>query len=226
DDRFIETVIRNRYLFWGNSEGETASHISWNCSGLWAAASLLLAGCAVSSGLPAAAIPEPEIARAYIPLKGGSFLIQGDAAALAIAPGIAVTNGHNRNLVDPKAVIGEDRDYDLLFFRSGRTAVAGASQPRIGEAVQAFGQGKDGDLRRAQGVVDAIAEGPNATVPAYFTFIGNAGPGFSGGPVLDASGQLVGITFGYKNEGKKRLIYAYPMDRVRAELAAILKVSK
>ena len=39
------------------------------------------------------------------------------------------------------------------------------------------------------------------TAPAYFVFAGNAGPGFSGGPVLDGSGRLLGITFGYKRLG-------------------------
>ena len=38
---------------------------------------------------------------------------------------------------------------------------------------------------------------------AYFIFAGNAGPGFSGGPVVDGAGRLIGITFGYKDEGAK-----------------------
>ena len=46
-----------------------------------------------------------------------------------------------------------------------------------------------------------IDHAPGCTAPAYFTFAGNAGPGFSGGPVLDGSGRLIGITFGYKDEG-------------------------
>ena len=32
-----------------------------------------------------------------------------------------------------------------------------------------------------------------------------------------------GITFGYKDEGGERLIYAYGMDRVRAEFSALPK---
>lgn len=191
----------------------------------WPAAALLLAGCATSSGVPAASIPQAEIAAAYIPLHGG-FLVQGDGAAMAIAPGIAVTNGHNRNLVDPKAIIGEDRDYDLLFFRSAHSAATEAAEPRIGERVSAFGQGTDGDLRLAHGVVEKIEIRPGSAAPAYFIFAGNAGPGFSGGPVLDEAGRLVGITFGYKDEGKKRLIYAYSMGRVRLELSYLSKAAK
>ena len=38
--------------------------------------------------------------------------------------------------------------------------------------------------------------------------------------MLDSAGRLVGITFGYRDSGKERLIYAYDMERVRAELSA------
>ena len=37
---------------------------------------------------------------------------------------------------------------------------------------------------------------------------------------------LVGITFGYKDSGGVRLIYAYDMGRVRAELSSLQKVAK
>lgn len=145
---------------------------------------------------------------------------------MAIAPGIAVTNGHNRNLVDPKTVLGEVANYDLLFFRNDHAPVTVTAAPVVGEAVSAFGQGADSDLRLAHGVVQAIETCPGCTAPAYFTFAGNAGPGFSGGPVLDASGRLIGITFGYKDEGHSRLMYAYSMDRVKQELSAIRRGAK
>jgi len=186
----------------------------------------VLAGCTTSSGIPAADIPETDIAGAYIPLHRGNVLSHADGAAVAVAPGIAVTNGHNRNLVDPAAVIGEAKDYDLLFFRDDHTAATEASEPKVGEVVSAFGQGADGDLRLAHGVVKTIQLCAGCSAPAYFTFAGDAGPGFSGGQVLDGGGKLIGITFGYKDEGKLRLIYAYPMDRVRAELSVIRAEAK
>jgi hypothetical protein len=43
---------------------------------------------------------------------------------------------------------------------------------------------------------------------------------------LNASGALIGITFGYKNQGSERLIYAYPMSRVRSELSALAPEAK
>jgi hypothetical protein len=187
---------------------------------------IFLAGCASSSGVPAANIPEAQIAVAYIPLHRGNALSHADGAAVAIAPGVAVTNGHNRNMVAPDAVIGEARDYDLLFFRDTRAAAMNVAAPNVGEGVRAYGQGGDGDLRLAQGVVRAIQSCSGCSVPAYFTFAGNAGPGFSGGPVLDGSGRLIGIVFGYRDQGRERLIYAYPMSRVEAELSALPKATK
>ena len=58
---------------------------------------LAVAGCAASSGAPATAIAQPDIAAAYLPLHGRVHLglDSADGAAVVIAPGIAVTNAHN-----------------------------------------------------------------------------------------------------------------------------------
>ena len=186
---------------------------------------LLVYGCAGSSGLPATVIVQPEIAAAYLPLHARVHLgiDTVDGAAMVIAPGIAVTNAHNANLVEPKSVIGVRQDYDLLFFRTPRSAAPPTAAPVIGQSVTAYGQGGDRELRVAHGVVREIKQCPGCTASAYFVFAGNAGPGFSGGPVLDGAGRLVGITFGYKDEGRQRLIYAYDMSRVQAEFSALRK---
>jgi S1-C subfamily serine protease len=176
--------------------------------------------------MPASRISQPDIAAAYIPLHGGSALSHAEGAAFVIAPGIAVTNGHNRNLVPPERIIGQATDYDLLFFRDMRTAQVATTEPQLGGAVEAYGQGVDGDLRTAQGIVREIQTCSGCVAPAYFVFAGDAGPGFSGGPVLDPAGRLIGIIFGYKNQGPERLIYAYPIARVRAELSALAEPQK
>jgi len=173
----------------------------------------------------AAAIVQPEIAAAYLPLHARVHLgiDSADGAAVVIAPGIAVTNAHNANLVDARAVIGVRQDYDLLFFRTSKMTEPQTAVPLIGQSVVAYGQGGDRELRIAHGVVREIKQCPGCTAPAYFVFAGDAGPGFSGGPVLDGSGRLIGITFGYKDERRERLIYAYDMARVRAEFSALSK---
>ena len=140
---------------------------------------------------------------------------------MAIAPGIAVTNAHNANLLDPKSVIGIRQDYDLMFFRTAKLVAPLTAAPISGEAVTAYGQGGKGTLRVAHGTVHDIERCSGCPASNWFTFAGNAGPGFSGGPVLDGSGRLIGITFGYKDVGRQRLIYAYDMERVRTEFSAL-----
>ena len=178
----------------------------------------MVSGCAASSGVAATAIAQPEIAAAYLPLHGRVHLglDSADGAAVVIAPGIAVTNAHNANLLAPKSVIGVRQDYDLLFFRTPKNAAPQTAAPVVGQGVTAYGQG--GEASRASPMV------PCAIRPAVlrlFCFCRNAGP--AGGPVLMA-GRLVGITFGYKDEGHERLIYAYDMGRVRVELSALQKL--
>jgi hypothetical protein len=187
--------------------------------------SLIVAGCATSSGAPATAIAQPEIAAAYIPLHARIHLGMdtADGAAVVIAPHVAVTNAHNANLLEPRSVIGMRQDYDLLFFRTARTAAPETAPVRVGESVIAYGQGGNRELRIAHGTVRKIEQCTGCSAPAWFNFAGNAGPGFSGGPVLDGSGRLIGITFGYKDEGHERLIYAYDMSRVRNEFSALSK---
>src|ERR1700739_573535 len=81
---------------------------------------LALAGCATPSGVPVARIAEPGIATAYLPLSGRIHLglDRAAGAAVLIAPGIAVTNAHNANLLDAKSVIGVATQSDLMFFRA------------------------------------------------------------------------------------------------------------
>ena len=189
---------------------------------------LALAGCATASGVPAAAISQPDIAGGYLPLSGRTHLGLDKAAgaAMVFRPGIAVTNAHNANLVDPKSVIGTATLSDLMFFRTGKGAAPPTAIPVAGTAVTAYGQDVSGKLRLAHGVIRQIVMTPGYDSSPYFIFSGDAGPGFSGGPVVDASGKLVGITFGYRGEGRNRLIFAYDMARVEAEFSRLTEAHR
>src|SRR3954471_21520429 len=110
---------------------------------------LIASGCAGSSGQPATAIAQPDIAAAYLPLHARVHLgiDTADGAAMVIAPGIAVTNAHNANMLEAKNIIGTRHDYDLLFFRTAKSAAPQTAMPVIGQGVTAYGQGGDQELR-------------------------------------------------------------------------------
>lgn len=189
---------------------------------------LALGGCATVSGEKSAGFINPEVAHAYIAIEGRSYvMMESRGAAFVMAPGIAVTNAHNGDFLSGVPVIGASRNYDLLFFRVERAAAPAYGAPSVGERVIAYGQGSDGEVREAHGVVSMLNRAVEARcqtciVQGAFIYEGNAGPGFSGGPVVDAiSGAIVGVTFGYNDENGHRLMYAYPMSRVRNELAVI-----
>ncbi len=177
---------------------------------------LALGGCA-SYGEPASGFLNAQIASAYIPLRKDDLWAERDGAAVVVAPGVAATNAHNANLVEPASVIGALSDYDLLYFRTSQTATLPAAAPSDGEAVIAYGQGSDGSLRMSRGTIKRFW-------PAAFGYVSDAGPGFSGGPVVDAkTGALVGITYGYldNTDAGGRLMVAYKADFVIAELAKL-----
>jgi hypothetical protein len=189
---------------------------------------LMLGGCAASYGERAAGFLNPQLAGAYIPLEGVTLVVlKAHAAAFVIAPGVAVTNAHNQAIVGGAPIIGQSRDYDLLFFHVDKNSDVSTATPSAGEGVIAYGQGASGELRVARGTIMLLnapveARCESCAVQSAFTFEGDAGPGFSGGPVVDAkTGRLVGITFGFLDPRGRRTMYAYPINRVRNELSAI-----
>lgn len=197
----------------------------------WAALVLALAlcGCATSFGEPAAGFINMQIARAYVPLQHSLAPFGHEVgASVIVANGIAVTNAHNYEMIDPKRYIARVPGYDLIFYRADGT-LPPVSAPYYGERVRAYGQGVDDELRDANGTILSL----HATVPPTsdcrqcapqnaFIYDAPAGPGFSGGPVVDAkTGALVGITFAYDDRNGKVIMYAYGVDQVLAQLAKL-----
>jgi S1-C subfamily serine protease len=152
-------------------------------------------------------------------------------AGVVVAPYVAATNSHNFNLVEPDAVLAVSRDYDLLFFRTDKEEPAPTADPRPGQAIVAYGQGANKDLREAEGTIRATdvrvaARCGRCREQKAISYDAAAGPGFSGGPLVDAkTGAVVGLTFGYRdirgvNAGRR--MFAYDMDTVLAEMHRLL----
>lgn len=162
-----------------------------------------------------------------MPLDSPHLLVfQHWGAAVVVAPHVAVTNAHNLNLIAPGDLLAASRDYDMIFFRTDRDVVAPTAVAHPGETIIAYGQGSHQDLREAFGTV--LATGihvapicPTCAEQTAITYDAEAGPGFSGGPLVDAdTGALLGITFGFREgEGVKagRRMFAYPIDLVLTE---------
>jgi hypothetical protein len=210
---------------------------------LMAAAAMILAACSSadvkpttfleefsSAGEPAPGFVTPQVGNAYIAMEGRKLYFDHNwGAGMVIAPGIAVTAGHNDYFVGETSAIGKSKAYDLFFFHADSGAPPPIAKPWVAEEVIAYGSGNDGSLRMARGRVislDALANNqqcPACGVQHAFTFEANGGFRFSGGPVVDATdGKLLGIVFGFTDEKTGgRLMYAYDMDRVFQELAAV-----
>lgn len=179
----------------------------------------------VGAGFPADDFINPRIAANYVPLHAFSLPGMRRGAATIIDEGVAVTNAHNANLVDEADIIGRaPSGEDLMFIRIHEEIVGGpgplpTADPDVGQDVILYGQGAAGSLRMAQGPVLSLRE-------ARFTITANAGPGFSGGPVVDAKdGHLVGITFAYYDAPNKRgprEMLAYRISWVMEEYRTLL----
>jgi S1-C subfamily serine protease len=169
----------------------------------------------------------PQLSDAYIPLYGIGGIGVRYAAAVAIAPNIAVTNDHNANIVAENLVLGRSRDYDLLFFRTDRRAVP-IAHPKVGERVIAYGQYGKKRRREAAGVIRDIemflpSRCPDCPAQKTIAYDAEAGRGFSGGPVVDAaSGEVLRITASSTKERRERWarMRAHDMDLVIAEMHA------
>ncbi len=200
------------------------------------ALSFALAGCSVfgdlSYGQPSAGLKTAALTGAYVPLDTPHLLVfERWGAAVVVAPHVAATNAHNLNMVPSDALLAVSRDYDLIFFRTDREKLAPTAEARTGQAIIAYGQGNHQDLREASGTVLAVGVHvapicPNCAEQLAITYDAEAGPGFSGGPLVDAnSGAVVGLTFGFREgEGVKagRRMFAYPIDLVLAEMHRLL----
>lgn len=174
----------------------------------------------------------PELNDAYIPLYMGTVIGSSRfAAAVVVAPNVAVTNDHNLNLLSEDTVLARSPAYDLLFFRTERTRVPLIASPKVGQTVIAYGQDGRSRRREAKGVVrqlDARAIALCAECPERptITYDAEAGVGFSGGPVVEViSGAVVAITVGYLDgaaENGGRRMYAVDIDFVMAEMRRLM----
>ena len=95
------------------------------------------------------------------------------------------------------AIVGRDPGSDLALLKVAATGLIPAEwgeTPKVGNL--AFAVGRPGDLQASVGIVSAVGgpvHGRRRQIEAYIQTDVIMYPGFSGGPLVDASGRVMGI---------------------------------
>jgi S1-C subfamily serine protease len=125
---------------------------------------------------------------------------------------VTITTTDNRTL--PAIVAGRDPAVDLAILKidGGALAVADiATEPgRVGHIVLAVGRGP----RASWGVISAIGHGRHELLSLDLTLY----PGFSGGPLVDVNGRVVGVTTSGSERHLQLAIPAATVERMVDEL--------
>lgn len=146
---------------------------------------------------------------------------------------ISITDGQGREL--PATLLGRDQGSDIALLKVADADLqltpatrADADSARVG--VFALALGRAGQLSATSGVVSAIA-GPwqagrgrrferlIATDAAMF-------PGFSGGPLIDASGRVLGLLSSHLGRGQTLAVPAAEVERIATTLQTHGKVRR
>ncbi len=126
----------------------------------------------------------------------------------------------------PAQFVGRDLATDLAVLRVAglglKTAAAATTQPRVGQLVLAVGRSANDGVMASVGIVSAVG-GPmrisrGATLERYIRTDAIPYPGFSGGPLINTQGEVLGVlTTGLVNGAT----FAIPAD-IAWELAGTL----
>lgn len=123
--------------------------------------------------------------------------------------------------IDIEGVLAVDELHDLALLKTRTSApplkISTGPLPEIGDPVYAIGnpQGLEGTF--SQGIVSALRSMPSGR---WIQISAPISPGSSGGPVLDANGDVVGIAVATLTSGQN-LNFAIPVDVLRALLSKV-----
>ena len=134
------------------------------------------------------------------------------ASGIAFAPDLVLTADHVVEQEDGITILlpdgtqasaklaGRDPGSDLAVLRlEGKerlTPAQAAKEARVGQLVLALGRPTDAGIEASLGVVSAMGgplRTPHGSIDKYIRTDATPYPGFSGGPLVDAEGQVVGV---------------------------------
>ncbi len=182
------------------------------------------------TALPPAAVPD-HAGKAREHALGSGFLIAPDGLVLTARHVIDGADDVRVDLDDgrsfPGAVVARDAVLDVALIRLDRArglpvAALGSSDAlRVGDAVIAignpFGLGPSVTVGILSAMARAIEDGPEGR---FLQTDAAVNPGDSGGPLLDARGQVVGVNTAILQHGQG-IAFAVPIDEVRAVLGEL-----
>lgn len=131
---------------------------------------------------------------------------------------VTVTTGDGRTLA--ASVAGRDPAIDLAILRIDPAGLSvadiAATPPRVGHLVLAVGRGP----RASWGVISAVGDGRRRRTAAgeLLSLDLTLYPGFSGGPLVDARGHVVGVTTSGSERHLQVAIPAATVERMVDEL--------
>ena len=139
---------------------------------------------------------------------------------------ITITSADGREL--PATLVGRDPSSDIALLKVANAGLDAAERadaaddPRVGGFV--FALGRAGELAASAGVVSAvIGERPGGRGRRAGRLIGSDAamfPGFSGGPLIDASGRVLGMVSSHLGRGHTLAVPAAELDALVAALQA------
>jgi S1-C subfamily serine protease len=161
------------------------------------------------------------------------------ASGIAFAPDLVLTADHVVEQEDGITIVlpdgthaaaklaGRDPGSDLAVLRlEGEkvhlTPAEPAKQASIGQLVLALGRPTDAGIEASLGVVSAMGgplRTPQGSIDKYIRTDATPYPGFSGGPLVDAEGQVVGVNTSGFGRGVVLTIPAEYAWKVAAQLA-------
>jgi len=122
-----------------------------------------------------------------------------------------------------QVVLADDKDADLaklLAFvdRDAPYLKIAAQRPQVGDSVIVVGSPMGLEETITQGIVSAVPEqrdDQSDLVPATLQITAAISEGSSGGPVLNASGEVIGVATAFMRDGEN-LSFAVPLERILA----------
>lgn len=125
---------------------------------------------------------------------------------------------HKDNVINYTAIVGVNIEKDILILKIDQgtypeISMADLDNMKIGQKVYAIGSPMGLENSISDGIISGVRELGKSTKKKYIQITASLSPGSSGGAVLNANGELIGISTMSYEEGQN-LNFAIPVDEI------------